>query len=79
MPLGRQLGNSACWAWRSSRVQMVRVLVLKATRSMEWRLGQTVSTVVPTGSPFSFHIRPQDQRPSSMEATVPTPAQTTGP
>ena len=41
--------------------------------------GNEGSTVVPTGSPSSVHIRPQDQRPSPAGVTAPTPAHTTGP
>ncbi len=79
MPSGMQWGNSFCSAWRSARVQMVRLLVWKATRSMEWRFWQLVSTVVPTGCPSSVHSKPQAQRPSPRDWTSPTPAHTTGP
>ena len=53
MPSGMQWGNSACSARRSARVQMVPALVLKATRSPAWRLGQGVVTMAPLGPSFS--------------------------
>ena len=60
-------------------MQMVRDLVLKATRSMEWMFWQSVSTVVPTGEPSSAQTRATDQRPSPRDFTSPAPAATTEP